>query len=116
MAATLVTCCCENALQSPSNLPSPPPSLLPPFLLPPFLLPPSPQQLKEYIQTDLLPMIYSAGDQDQMMEESQDAAKRREEMIRMYHTCKEALNLISTVSSKTGTHSDPFPSHDSSSL
>ena len=59
-------------------------------------------QMKDYLQTDLLPMIYSAGDQDQMMEESQQAAQRREEMIRMYHTCKDALTLISEVSTKTG--------------
>ena len=54
-------------------------------------------------------MIYSAGDQDQMMEESQEAARRRDEMVRMYHTCKEALDLISNVNTKTGTHSNPFP-------
>ena len=59
-------------------------------------------QMKDYLQTDLLPMIYSAGDQDQMMEESQEAAQRREEMIRMYHCCKDALTLISEVSTKTG--------------
>ena len=59
-------------------------------------------QLKEYISTDLLPMIYAAGDQNEMMEESQEAAMRREEMIHMYHTCNDALKLISDVSSKTG--------------
>ena len=52
--------------------------------------------------SDLLPMIYSAGDQDSLMEESQEAAKKRDEMIHMYHTCKDALGLISDVSSKTG--------------
>ena len=59
-------------------------------------------KLKDYIHTDLLPMIYSAGHQNEMMEESQEAAMRREEMIRMYHTCKEALDIISEVNSKTG--------------
>lgn len=59
-------------------------------------------KLKVYMKSDLLPMIYTAGDQDNMMEESQEAAKRREEMIKMYHTCKDALGLISDVSSKTG--------------
>lgn len=48
-------------------------------------------------------MIYAAGDQDAMMEESQEAAMRREELIRMYHTCNEALALIRDVSTKTGT-------------
>lgn len=59
-------------------------------------------KLKEYMTTDLLPMIYSAGDQNSLMEESQEAARRREEMVNMYHTCKDALGLISDVSSKTG--------------
>ena len=58
-------------------------------------------QLKEYISKDLLAMIYAAGDQNEMMEESQEAAMRREEMIRMYHTCNDALGLIRDVSSKT---------------
>ncbi len=59
-------------------------------------------KLKEYMTSDLLPMIYSAGDQDNLMEESQEAERRREEMIHMYHTCKDALSLISDVSTKTG--------------
>lgn len=58
-------------------------------------------KLKEYMTSDLLPMIYSAGDQDSLMEESVEAARRREEMIAMYHTCKDALGLISDVSTKT---------------
>ena len=58
--------------------------------------------LKDYLTTDLLPMIYSAGNQDSLMEESQQAAQRREEMIRMYHTCKDALQMISEVSTRTG--------------
>lgn len=57
--------------------------------------------LKEYLTTDLLPMIYSAGNQDSLMEESSQAAQRREEMIRMYHTCKDALHMISEVSTRT---------------
>lgn len=68
-------------------------------------------QMKDYLQTDLLPMIYSAGDQDQMMEESQEAAQRREEMIRMYHCCKDALTLISEVSTKTGRYLVQFQDH-----
>lgn len=68
-------------------------------------------QMKDYLQTDLLPMIYSAGDQDQMMEESQEAAQRREEMIRMYHCCKDALTLISDVSTKTGRYLVQFQDH-----
>lgn len=29
-----------------------------------------------------------------MMEESQEEAQKREEMLRMYHACKEALRII----------------------
>ena len=47
-------------------------------------------------------MIYAAGDQSEMMEESQEATLRREEMIHMYHTCNEALALIRDVTTKTG--------------
>ena len=59
-------------------------------------------KLKDYMKGDLLPMIYAAGNQDDMMEESQEAARRRDEMVRMYHTCKDALALISDVSTKIG--------------
>lgn len=36
-----------------------------------------------------------------LMEESQASASRREETLRMYHTCKEALTIVSDVLSKT---------------
>ena len=36
-----------------------------------------------------------------MMEESADEALKREEMLRMYHACKEALNIIAEVSNVT---------------
>lgn len=32
--------------------------------------------------------------QSQMMEESAEAASKREEMLRMYHACKDALRII----------------------
>lgn len=35
------------------------------------------------------------------MEESADASIRREEVLRMYHTCRDALEIISEVSTKT---------------
>ena len=59
-------------------------------------------RMKDYIQTDLLPMIYASGNQDSLMEESTESARRRDETIKMYHTCKDALQLISDVSTKTG--------------
>jgi dynamin GTPase len=58
-------------------------------------------RMKDYIQTDLLPMIYASGNQDSLMEESTESARRRDETIKMYHTCKDALQLISEVSTKT---------------
>ena len=59
-------------------------------------------QLKDYIHQELLPMIYSSGDQNQLMEESSESAQRREEMIRMYHACKDALTLVQDIGAKTG--------------
>lgn len=64
-------------------------------------------KLKSFIQTDLLPTVYSAGGQDSLMEESADASIRREEVLRMYHTCRDALEIISEVSTKTT--STPLP-------
>ena len=63
-------------------------------------------RMKDYIQTDLLPMIYASGNQDSLMEESTESARRRDETIKMYHTCRDALQLISEVSSKTGEFSE----------
>ena len=44
--------------------------------------------------------------QQGMMEESADEALRREEMLRMYHACKEALKIIGDISTAT-IHSGP---------
>lgn len=42
-----------------------------------------------------------------MMEESPEEALKREEMLRMYHACKEALRIIGDVS--MATVSTPVP-------
>lgn len=63
--------------------------------------------MKVYIKDDLLPGLYSAGDQGQMMEESAEEGQRREELLRMYHATKEALAIIGEVS--TSTVSTPTP-------
>ena len=42
-----------------------------------------------------------------MMEESAEEAHKREEMLRMYHACKEALRIIGDVSMSTV--STPIP-------
>lgn len=36
-----------------------------------------------------------------MMEESQEEAAKREEMMKMYHACKEALRIIGDVAMAT---------------
>ncbi|KAK9744413.1 PH domain [Popillia japonica] len=62
---------------------------------------------KHFIKGELLAHLYASGDQNQMMEESPEEAIKREEMIRMYHACKEALRIIGDVS--MATVSTPVP-------
>ncbi|XP_041640718.1 dynamin-2-like isoform X4 [Cheilinus undulatus] len=62
---------------------------------------------KDFIHSELLAYLYSAGDQGSMMEESPEQAQRRDEMLRMYHALKEALVLIGDIS--TSTISTPVP-------
>uniref|UniRef100_A0A8D0D8Y4 Interferon-induced GTP-binding protein Mx n=1 Tax=Sander lucioperca TaxID=283035 RepID=A0A8D0D8Y4_SANLU len=53
---------------------------------------------KDFIHSELLAYLYSSGDQNSLMEESQDQAQRRDEMLRMYHALKEALLIIGDIS------------------
>ncbi|XP_021708051.1 dynamin isoform X1 [Aedes aegypti] len=62
---------------------------------------------KDFINGELLAHLYATGDQASMMEESQEEAQKREEMLRMYHACKEALRIIGDVS--MATFSTPVP-------
>ncbi|XP_005177383.1 dynamin isoform X1 [Musca domestica] len=62
---------------------------------------------KDFINGELLAHLYASGDQAQMMEESAEAASKREEMLRMYHACKDALRIIGDVS--MATVSAPLP-------
>uniref|UniRef100_A0A8B9EMW7 dynamin GTPase n=1 Tax=Anser cygnoides TaxID=8845 RepID=A0A8B9EMW7_ANSCY len=55
----------------------------------------------------LLANLYSCGDQNTLMEESAEQAQRRDEMLRMYHALKEALNIIGDIN--TSTISTPIP-------
>ncbi|KRX41708.1 Dynamin, partial [Trichinella murrelli] len=55
----------------------------------------------DFIHHELLAHLYQSGDQDSMMEESEAESQRREEMLRMYHACKEALRIIGDVSLNT---------------
>ena len=47
--------------------------------------------------------------QSTMMEESQEEAMKREEMLRMYQACKEALRIIGDVSMATVSKPVPPP-------
>ncbi|NXT58551.1 DYN2 protein, partial [Pluvianellus socialis] len=62
---------------------------------------------KDFIHSELLAFLYSSGDQNSLMEESADQAQRRDDMLRMYHALKEALNIIGDIS--TSTVSTPVP-------
>uniref|UniRef100_A0A669DAY5 Dynamin-2 n=1 Tax=Oreochromis niloticus TaxID=8128 RepID=A0A669DAY5_ORENI len=62
---------------------------------------------KDFIHSELLAYLYSAGDQGSLMEESAEQAQRRDEMLRMYHALKEALVIIGDIS--TTTISTPVP-------
>ncbi|GAB0090122.1 Dynamin [Sergentomyia squamirostris] len=62
---------------------------------------------KDFINGELLAHLYANSDQSSMMEESPEEAAKREEMLRMYHACKEALRIIGDVS--MATVSTPVP-------
>ncbi|KAK7094464.1 dynamin-1-like isoform X4 [Littorina saxatilis] len=67
---------------------------------------------KEFIKGDLLAHLYSTGEQTSMMEESPEEAQRRDEMLRMYHALKEALTIISDISTSTVSTPTPPPVKD----
>ncbi|KAI9562772.1 hypothetical protein GHT06_010226 [Daphnia sinensis] len=62
---------------------------------------------KDFIMAELLANLYAQGDTSNMMEESAEEAVKREEMLRIYHACKEALKIIGDVS--MATVSTPVP-------
>ncbi|KAG5281591.1 hypothetical protein AALO_G00074070 [Alosa alosa] len=64
---------------------------------------------KEFIHAELLAQLYSCGDQNSLMEESQEQAQHRDEMLRMYHALREALNIIGDISTTTITTAMPPP-------
>uniref|UniRef100_A0A8C4DKS4 Interferon-induced GTP-binding protein Mx n=1 Tax=Dicentrarchus labrax TaxID=13489 RepID=A0A8C4DKS4_DICLA len=68
---------------------------------------------KEFINAELLAQLYSCGDQNTLMEESQEQAQHRDEMLRMYHALREALSIIGDISTTTITTSMPPPVDDS---
>merc|ERR1719300_1720156 len=65
--------------------------------------------VKAFINGELLAQLYASGDTQTLMEESADEAIKREEMLRQYHACKEALRIIGDVSMATVSTPTPAP-------
>jgi len=65
--------------------------------------------VKQFINAELLAQLYATGDTQNMMEESADEAIKREEMLRQYHACKEAIKIIQEVSMATVHTAAPPP-------
>ncbi|XP_055087607.1 dynamin-1a [Periophthalmus magnuspinnatus] len=68
---------------------------------------------KEFINAELLAHLYSCGDQNSLMEESQEQAQHRDEMLRLYFALKEGLSIIGDISTSTVTTAMPPPVDDS---
>lgn len=66
-------------------------------------------QVKEFINAELLAQLYSAGDQNSLMDESQEQAQRRDEVLRTHQALKEALAIIGDISTTTITVPVPPP-------
>ncbi|KAG8194558.1 hypothetical protein JTE90_013303 [Oedothorax gibbosus] len=56
---------------------------------------------KDFIYTDLLATLYASCDQATLMEESAEESRKREDTLRLYQACKEALSIISEASMNT---------------
>uniref|UniRef100_A0A8C9WRC4 dynamin GTPase n=1 Tax=Scleropages formosus TaxID=113540 RepID=A0A8C9WRC4_SCLFO len=63
--------------------------------------------VKDFINAELLAQLYSAGDQNVLMDESPEQARRRDEVLRTHHALKEALSIIGDIA--TSTISTPLP-------
>uniref|UniRef100_A0A665V237 Interferon-induced GTP-binding protein Mx n=1 Tax=Echeneis naucrates TaxID=173247 RepID=A0A665V237_ECHNA len=57
--------------------------------------------VKDFINAELLAQLYSAGDQNALMDESQEQAQRRDEVLRTHQALKEALAIIGDISTST---------------
>lgn len=65
--------------------------------------------MKDFINAELLAQLYSAGDQNALMDESQEQALRRDEVLRTHQALKEALAIIGDISTSTITVPLPPP-------
>lgn len=71
------------------------------------------QQVKDFINSELLAQLYSSEDQNTLMEESAEQAQRRDEMLHMYQALKEALVIIGDINTATTFIPAPPPVDDS---
>ncbi|XP_043346394.1 dynamin-3 isoform X4 [Dermochelys coriacea] len=69
--------------------------------------------VKEFINAELLAHLYSSEDQNTLMEESAEQAQRRDEGLRLYQALKEALAIIGDISTSTISIPAPPPVDDS---
>ncbi|XP_061238620.1 dynamin-3 isoform X10 [Bos javanicus] len=69
--------------------------------------------VKDFINSELLAQLYSSEDQNTLMEESVEQAQRRDEMLRMYQALKEALVVIGDINTATTFTPAPPPVDDS---
>jgi dynamin GTPase len=56
-------------------------------------------RIGEFLREELIMRIYQAGDTETLMEESPVEAQKREETLRMYQACREALAIINSATS-----------------
>ncbi|KAF6035991.1 dyn-1 [Bugula neritina] len=66
-------------------------------------------KIKDFAVGDLLSHLYTLANQEELMEESEEEVSKREEILKMYHSTKEALKIISDVSTHTVSTSLPPP-------
>ncbi|XP_027027047.2 dynamin 3a isoform X2 [Tachysurus fulvidraco] len=57
--------------------------------------------VKEFIHSELLAQLYSIGDHSALMEESPEQAVHREHVLRTHSALKEALSILSEISTST---------------
>ncbi|KAM7439843.1 Dynamin-related GTPase protein [Porites harrisoni] len=67
------------------------------------------EEVKDFIGQELLAHLYSTGNQNDLMQESEAEITRREEMLRMFHSLKEALRIIGEIDATTITTALPPP-------
>ena len=55
--------------------------------------------VEQFINSDLVVRLLSTGETDVMMEESAEETQKRNEKLKLYHACREAVEIIRSVAS-----------------